>query len=228
VHVAISHACIATARIRSTVWLDVVPLPLALLVLVAISTRHHTLYRFADSGYSRMRAWLQVTTHCHTCRKPNEVLAGETAPLAFSIGYAAPEVIHALEHGERSVVADPAVDIWALGVIAFELITKMPAFDPGITKQAALDITSGRGQFPWEKLENRFLLSSLQRLKGTILSCLDRNAAKRPSAASLVDSWNHFFDANTTMSHTQSRFVTVSSASTYTSDEQPDASYADV
>jgi hypothetical protein len=151
----LQYLCIATARIRSTVWLDVVPLPLALLVLVAISRRHHTMYSFTDSDYSRMRAWLQVTTHCHACRKPNEVLACETTPIAFSIGYAALEVIHALEHGEHSGVADPAMDIRALGVIAFDcsniltinysgafitiiytlMRTKMPAFDPGITKQ---------------------------------------------------------------------------------------------
>jgi serine/threonine protein kinase len=146
--------------------------------------------------------------------------AGEAAPLAFSIAYAAPEVIEAYEQNDRLIVADPAIDIWALGVIAFELLTNVPSFAPGTNKQTALDIIAGRGQFPWEKPGNQELLSRLRRLKGTILSCLDRNASKRPTAASLVKSWNCFFDSNTSVPNAQSRFNTFDSTAPASSNQQ--------
>jgi serine/threonine protein kinase len=149
------------------------------------------------------------------------VAAGEAVPLAFSIGYAAPEVIQAYERKDSSIVADPAMDMWALGVIAFELLTNVPSFAPGTSKRTALDIIAGRGPFLWEQPGNQKLLSQLRRLKGTILSCLDRNASKRPSAASLVDSWNRFFDSNTSVPNAQSRFTTVASTDTASSTEQP-------
>lgn len=43
--------------------------------------------------------------------------------------YAAPETIAAVEAGEASVRANEAVDCWALGVMAFELLTRRPAFE---------------------------------------------------------------------------------------------------
>ena len=44
---------------------------------------------------------------------------GEHAPLAFSLYYAAPETIEAFTRKEATIVADPAVDVWALGVRSF-------------------------------------------------------------------------------------------------------------
>ena len=55
--------------------------------------------------------------------------AGEDARIGFTPSYAAPEVVAAHAAGDESVTADPAVDAWALGVIAFELLSRMPAFD---------------------------------------------------------------------------------------------------
>jgi serine/threonine protein kinase len=41
---------------------------------------------------------------------------GSAAELSFSLYYAPPEVIVAYKNGEESVQADPACDVWALGV----------------------------------------------------------------------------------------------------------------
>jgi serine/threonine protein kinase len=43
--------------------------------------------------------------------------------LQFSLQYAAPELIIAAGKGANGIEADGAVDVWALGVIAFELLT---------------------------------------------------------------------------------------------------------
>ena len=53
---------------------------------------------------------------------------GETARLGFTLAYAAPEVVLAADMGSKSVTADSAVDSWALGVMAFELLTGRPIY----------------------------------------------------------------------------------------------------
>ena len=55
---------------------------------------------------------------------------GDSVALAFTLTYAAPEVVRAFVTQQRSVEASPAVDAWALGVMAFELLTGAPAFQP--------------------------------------------------------------------------------------------------
>ena len=54
---------------------------------------------------------------------------GAQAPLNFTLTYAAPEVIHEFLAGKQSIQASPALDAWALGVMAFELLTGAPAFN---------------------------------------------------------------------------------------------------
>jgi eukaryotic-like serine/threonine-protein kinase len=53
---------------------------------------------------------------------------GTLAPLSFSLAYAAPEVVLAFEMGAKSIESSPALDAWSLGVMAFELLTRSPAF----------------------------------------------------------------------------------------------------
>ena len=54
---------------------------------------------------------------------------GDQAPLNFTLTYAAPEVFRALVTGKADIQASPALDAWALGVMAFELLTGAPAFN---------------------------------------------------------------------------------------------------
>ena len=54
---------------------------------------------------------------------------GAEVPLACTVKYSPPEVVLALDARVGSVVADPAIDAWALGVVAFELLTGRSTFD---------------------------------------------------------------------------------------------------
>ena len=53
--------------------------------------------------------------------------AGDSKALAFTLHYAPPEVILAKERGQSHVAE--AADTWAVGVIAFELLAGVRAFE---------------------------------------------------------------------------------------------------
>eukprot|EP00892_Ulva_mutabilis_P008637 jgi/Ulvmu1/6145/UM277_0004.1 len=76
---------------------------------------------------------------------------GSVASLVFSIKYAAPELIQALEAGDTTIIVDAAVDVWAIGVIAFELLTgeRICATQ---NVSAVQDALAGRSLLPWEGL----------------------------------------------------------------------------
>ena len=74
---------------------------------------------------------------------------GQTAPLSFTLAYAAPEVVAAYQRQEVRVQCSPALDAWSLGVLAFELLTGAPAFDlvaegrAGVCAQSCKNVHSG-------------------------------------------------------------------------------------
>ena len=57
------------------------------------------------------------------------VPSGQAVPPAYTLSYAPPEVLVAAEAGHGGIVADASQDVWALGVVAFELLTGTKAFD---------------------------------------------------------------------------------------------------
>lgn len=110
--------------------------------------------------------------------------AGEKARLVCNLAYAAPEIVHAAEGAKRAVVVDSAADIWALGVIAFELLAgelTFPQFpqrgDIAEAKRVSkliCDSVSGRTELPWEGggAEARRRTDQLRALKRTV-RCLN-------------------------------------------------------
>ena len=54
---------------------------------------------------------------------------GQPAPLCFTLAYAAPEAVEAYHQQNLRMKCTPALDTWALGVLAFELLTGAPAFN---------------------------------------------------------------------------------------------------
>ena len=76
----------------------------------------------------RKNSWTVIDFGC-TAR------TGEPAPLSFTVQYAPPEVIAAYLEKHKSIVATEAMDAWAMGVVAFELLTGTPAFAPLTPKE---------------------------------------------------------------------------------------------
>jgi eukaryotic-like serine/threonine-protein kinase len=56
--------------------------------------------------------------------------AGCSAPLSFTLHFSPPEVVRAYLAHDREVIAEPAMDSWAIKVVAFELLTGIPIIDP--------------------------------------------------------------------------------------------------
>ena len=139
----------------------------------------------------------------HACNLPTgrggTACAGSTARLCYSLKYAPPEIIHALEAGRKTTQVSGAVDIWAVGVIAFELLTgerAFPQFTMSLTgaDDAVQDAIAGRTQLPWEQPDAGPRLEKLRGLKRTVLRCLERKPSRRPTARNLLRSWEHAFD----------------------------------
>eukprot|EP00892_Ulva_mutabilis_P012634 jgi/Ulvmu1/9743/UM055_0083.1 len=123
---------------------------------------------------------------------------GSSVGLSFSLLYAPPEVIHAVERQERQVNADPAIDMWAIGVIAYELLTRARVFPPKLSRSDVRNQIAGRAPLPWEDPEQRTEgLKHLRILKRTVLACLSRDPKGRPTADRLLRSWNRLFDTFT-------------------------------
>ena len=116
--------------------------------------------------------------------------SGTRAGLAFSLNYAAPELLAAKEDGACTVTVDGAADMWALGVVAFELLSKRRTFAAGTPEAEIRDMLRGRLPLPWEQEEPR----ALRTLKHSVLQCLSRDAALRPTAAQVAGTWRNLLD----------------------------------
>ena len=96
----------------------------------------------------------------------------------------------------HTTVADPATDMWALGVMAFELLTGAPVFSRFVyTKEGILAQLCGREPLPWEEGApgQADKLTQLQVLKRAILQCLQRRPELRPTAQEVVGQWRRLF-----------------------------------
>jgi serine/threonine protein kinase len=129
-------------------------------------------------------------------------LAGVEAPLSFTISYAAPEVVAAYEAGARTHIVHPAADIWALGLIAFEMLTGEPAFPPLASMADIMGRISGREAMLWEGPRRPELLHKLRVFKANVLDCLQRDPTLRPPMTAVVRGWEHVFQTVTTTSKT--------------------------
>ena len=123
---------------------------------------------------------------------------GDSKPLAYTLHYAPPEVIRAKERGQSHLVVAEAADVWALGIIAFELLAGVQAFEM-CTETGIVECLYGRQPLLWEEAgpDAAVTLSKLGVLKRSVLSCLQRDPSRRPTAGQLRLSWERVFDQQT-------------------------------
>jgi serine/threonine protein kinase len=132
------------------------------------------------------------------------VVTGTTTHLSLSLLYAPPEAVIALEAGQKTTSADPAADMWALGVIAYELLTARRAFPRSLNAEDIRAQIIGRKALPWETPDLRKKrVPELRMLRRSVLTCLSRDPIKRPTSAELLQSWNNLFDHATKGTVTQ-------------------------
>jgi serine/threonine protein kinase len=132
--------------------------------------------------------------------------------------YSAPEVLQRPGAAEPGTVrVSCAQDVWAVGLIAFELLTGERAF-PETASQEEIQSALLQGGLPWEAgvpgAEER--QAKLRGLRRAVLACLDRNPANRPTAASLLSSWESVFDSMKTQGTFQGRTASAAGASAAT------------
>lgn len=117
------------------------------------------------------------------------------ATLSFSPRWAPPEVIAAFEAKQPQIEADIKMDVWSVGIIAYELLTHRPVFDKTMASVDVVAQLMGRSQLPWEDPQQQDAdFRQLRMLKRSVLKCLSRSAAERPSASELLAAWERLFD----------------------------------
>lgn len=106
----------------------------------------------------------------------------------------------AYERGDATIVANPATDMWALGMMAFELLTSETVFPQFTEKKDILDALCSGRPLPWEDgAEGRAeRVTRLRKLKSVTLRCLSRLPEERPSAAEVVELWGRIYDSTKT------------------------------
>lgn len=131
-------------------------------------------------------------------------LAGEIVPVALTPPYAAPEVVAAYQQQQATIEASAAVDIWAFGVMAYELLTRTVWFE-GLSQEEMLAAVATQGQLPWERTApeaRRTLRRSLRALAPHVMSCLQRDPTRRPTAAQLATKLDSLYTATTSKTST--------------------------
>lgn len=120
--------------------------------------------------------------------------AGAKAKLVCTLQYAAPETVAASEVAASGVTADPATDIWALGIVAFELLTGRRVFTVGNTASREFrEQLRGAAFLPWEGRGSRETVRQLRALRHSVLACVHRDPAERPTARELHGMWDSLF-----------------------------------
>ena len=113
-----------------------------------------------------------------------------------TLAYASPEVIRAYID-DTHVVVHPSADVWALGVMAFEVLSGRRAVQSSSELQA---VVSGKQRYPWEvqaAADTGEEPWRKLRLWALVEACLARDPAARPTAATVVQRLQKSFQMTT-------------------------------
>lgn len=94
-------------------------------------------------------------------------------PLSFTLWYAAPETIIAFKAGQEMCTASEAVDLFAFGVLCYELLTGVPYYPLDTTTSGAGQMLAGLAPLPHEVVGARAELGSLDGYAAALSRDLD-------------------------------------------------------
>ena len=123
--------------------------------------------------------WLQEASSWRVIDFGSTVRAGEVVAPEYTLRFAPPELAIALSKREKVFTAHESADIWAVGVMAYEMITGETLFPPGASAEDMKAILTGQQPFAHEVSPE--LMSKLGRLRRVVQSMLSRNPSERPS-----------------------------------------------
>eukprot|EP00892_Ulva_mutabilis_P004013 jgi/Ulvmu1/1984/UM012_0146.1 len=108
-------------------------------------------------------------------------LIGTMAPLSYSLQYAPPEVVRAVQIGCRSIQAQSSMDAWSLGMVAWELFCKQSALSLFEGKDVTVARILGKKPLPWEERAEgaQQRLQQLGRFRPAVLGLLQRDEGAR-------------------------------------------------
>jgi serine/threonine protein kinase len=88
--------------------------------------------------------------------------------------------------------------MWSLGIVAMELLTGSRIFAPPMTEEEAREQLMGKKPLPWENVDLQGTLPpKLKVLKRSVMKCLERDPAKRPTSQELLGAWHGMFESMT-------------------------------
>jgi serine/threonine protein kinase len=121
---------------------------------------------------------------------------GECCSVRCTLKYAPPEAVIA-HKGNSNLVVHPALDMWAIGVILFESLTKRSTVQKYSGYEEVCKCAEGAKKYPWEQpMPPREWRKS--RAYHIFSSCLARDPAKRPTAKQALQSLLRLNETTTT------------------------------
>ena len=105
--------------------------------------------------------------------------SGAVEPPVFTLRYAPPESVLAL-HQKTTITAHPNQDVWAIGVLAFEMMSGQLLFPMGSTSAEVQQVLIGERRFPHE--EDPSVWRKVGKLSTLVQRMLSRDATQRPTA----------------------------------------------
>jgi hypothetical protein len=107
-------------------------------------------------------------------------------------------VIHAYQAGRHALVADAAADMWALGIIAFGMLTKARAFGDGVEAHDMIQLGLGAAALARDDAGGPGAAEGAEGLEAISAVMPESERRESTEVKLLLQIWNHMFDSTRT------------------------------